>query len=251
MDEIRINVPEGMEIDKENSTFECIKFKPKLNIKRGDFVYVKSKRDTELKFIYKETCSGTLFGWQFFSNGTISEHADTMLCQRSIKIIRRMDDIEYGAAMNAMKKCGLKWNPDTLEVEKISRLPETWEEFCINTHTKDGECYIDTFGFILHRECDCTRKFDTDKNTLPNRKTAEAMLALCQLIQLRDHYNDGWEPDWKDVWKSKYCIVSDGQILRSDEHHTASRVLAFKTAELRDQFLENFRDLIEIAKPLL
>ena len=27
--EIRIQVPEGMEIDKENSTFECIKFKPK------------------------------------------------------------------------------------------------------------------------------------------------------------------------------------------------------------------------------
>ena len=27
--EIRIQVPEGMEIDKEHSTFECIKFKPK------------------------------------------------------------------------------------------------------------------------------------------------------------------------------------------------------------------------------
>lgn len=26
--EIRIPIPEGMEIDKENSTFECIKFKP-------------------------------------------------------------------------------------------------------------------------------------------------------------------------------------------------------------------------------
>ena len=27
--EIRIQIPEGMEIDKEHSTFECIKFKPK------------------------------------------------------------------------------------------------------------------------------------------------------------------------------------------------------------------------------
>lgn len=27
--EIRIQVPEGMEIDRKNSTFECIKFKPK------------------------------------------------------------------------------------------------------------------------------------------------------------------------------------------------------------------------------
>lgn len=28
MNEININVPEGMKIDRENSTFECIKFKP-------------------------------------------------------------------------------------------------------------------------------------------------------------------------------------------------------------------------------
>ena len=29
--EFKIQVPEGMEIDRENSTFECIKFKPKLS----------------------------------------------------------------------------------------------------------------------------------------------------------------------------------------------------------------------------
>ena len=26
--EVKIQIPEGYEIDKENSTFECIKFKP-------------------------------------------------------------------------------------------------------------------------------------------------------------------------------------------------------------------------------
>ena len=29
MEELKINIPEGYEIDKESSTFECIKFKPK------------------------------------------------------------------------------------------------------------------------------------------------------------------------------------------------------------------------------
>ena len=29
--EFKIQVPEGMEIDKENSTFDCIRFKPKLS----------------------------------------------------------------------------------------------------------------------------------------------------------------------------------------------------------------------------
>lgn len=37
MKEIKIQVPKGMEIDKENSTFECVKFKP---ISPQDFKYV-------------------------------------------------------------------------------------------------------------------------------------------------------------------------------------------------------------------
>lgn len=36
--EIKINVPEGYEIDKENSTFECIKFKPKKELTYKDVV---------------------------------------------------------------------------------------------------------------------------------------------------------------------------------------------------------------------
>jgi hypothetical protein len=34
-------------------------------------------------------------------------------------------------------------------------------------------------------------------------------------------------------------------------HYWSNSILAFKTKELRDQFLKNFSDLIEIAKPLL
>lgn len=44
--EIRIKVPEGMEIDRENSTFECIKFKPK------KVTY----RDIQKKLLDRYTC---------------------------------------------------------------------------------------------------------------------------------------------------------------------------------------------------
>ena len=36
MKELKIEVPKGYEIDKENSTFECIKFKKKQEIKTWD-----------------------------------------------------------------------------------------------------------------------------------------------------------------------------------------------------------------------
>lgn len=92
---------------------------------------------------------------------------------------------------------------------------------------------------------------DHNRNTWPSKEEAEAALALSQLCQWRDKYNEGWKPDWTSpkyklvIWVgSKNNIVIGTQIF---EPH----ILAFKNAEIRDKFLEDFRDLIEIAKPLL
>ena len=46
-----------------------------------------------------------------------------------------------------------------------------------------------------------------------------------------------------------YCFFKDN--IRVAEYLFIKKMLAFKTEELRDKFLENFRDLIETAKPLL
>lgn len=129
-------------------------------------------------------------------------------------------------------------------------LPKTWKEFC-NTHSvKEEECWIKVNSSIssgLIRD----RIYENDKNLLPSKKYAEAMLALCQLIQLRDCYNDGWLPDWSSEYNDKWCIeVFRGRIDKAT-HSIAARFLAFKSDVLRDEFLENFRGLIEIAKPLL
>lgn len=132
-------------------------------------------------------------------------------------------------------------------------LPTTWEEFC-NTHPiKVGEAYMDTISSInvIEVGLETKRLSNADRNTLPSKQYAEAIRALCQLIQLRDCYNDGWQPDWTDIYSDKWCIeVFKGQIDKTT-HSVAAYILAFKSAILRDKFLENFKDLIEIAKPLL
>lgn len=75
--------------------------------------------------------------------------------------------------------------------------------------------------------------------------------ALRRLVILRDYYNQGWQPNWCDYKQTKYIIENYmGEIWTSDEHRT-SNILAFKTPEIRDKFLEEQRELLEIAKPLL
>lgn len=133
-------------------------------------------------------------------------------------------------------------------------LPKTWEEFCeIHPIIQRNEATFKSCSKIwVFNELEGKKRSPkSDRDVLPNRQTAEAVLALCQLIQLRDCYNDGWVPDWYDDRTRKFVILSDQLNPHTTEAFTANRILAFKTEELRDEFLKNFRELIETARELL
>ena len=84
----------------------------------------------------------------------------------------------------------------------------------------------------------------------PSEELAEATVALLKLLFLRDYYNEGWQPDWNNSG-FKQCIELEGKVVCGRDHAYSSRVLAFKSGEIRDKFLEEQRELLEIAKPLL
>ena len=128
--------------------------------------------------------------------------------------------------------------------KKVDDLPKSWKEFGeVEGWFVNNRCEIDYYD-----EGDSTN--DMDKNLFPTEEEAEACVALAQLCQLRDRYNDGWKPDWNDG-TNKYSIYFTHDEIDGVCEYCSHRVLAFKTLELRDKFVENFEDLIEIAKPLL
>ena len=112
--------------------------------------------------------------------------------------------------------------------------------------------YMDDKGSIMDFEkkqvADATL---ADPNILTSKEYAEAFLALMQLIRFRDIWNEGWIADWTNVEVTKYVIRYDNSSIVSTWRTLLSSPLVFKTIELRDKFLETFRDLIETAKPLL
>lgn len=129
-------------------------------------------------------------------------------------------------------------------VFKRKELPKSWEDlmtvkgYCVSTYSKIEDCSEE---FYTYKE---------NKNIFPTKEEAEACLALAQLCQLRDRYNDGWKPNWDDGGE-KHCVYFHDNEINSAYTYSSHRVLTFKTQELRDKFLENFKDLIETAKPLL
>ncbi len=91
-----------------------------------------------------------------------------------------------------------------------------------------------------------------NRNVWPTKEEAEACLALSQLCQWRDKYNEDWKPCYTrtDADRVAQIYVQANKICRY-ESNTISNPLSFKTREIRDKFLEDFESLIEIAKPLL
>ena len=142
------------------------------------------------------------------------------------------------------------YNEETQRVEMVRiELPKTWEEYCKQNPIVDWEYFINE-----RSEIDEIRKRErnplTDMSTIQLREMAIAFRALMQLIQLRDCYRQGWKPDWKDN-KNKFTIeVIDGATTTYWDNRR-SRILSFQSLEIRDEFLNNFKDLIEQAKELI
>ena len=109
------------------------------------------------------------------------------------------------------------------------------------------------------------RSFDASKEQW---KRLGLMNQFYQLLICRDAYwkiagkemglDKPWEPDWKNLEESRYCIVNtEGDINLPEKILTkwilkvTNKILVFPTAEMRDAFKENFDPDIEICKELL
>ena len=128
-------------------------------------------------------------------------------------------------------------------------LPKTWEDFCYN-YKIQNEYYIGADSIIRQVSLDNFRLPCRDSNLLPNRQAAEAHLALIKLHQLRDCYREGWEPNWNNDC-NKYIIVKNRDKYVVFGGNWTNQFLSFQDRERAEEFLTNFRELIEKAGDLI
>ena len=151
-----------------------------------------------------------------------------------------------------------------------------WENFCTNYKTKhnEGEYYISTESEIRKSNVGDKVNPKSDKNLVPNKHCAEAVLALTQLLQLREFYRQGWKPS--PDYKGDYYAVSISVTYENDDNpeynlevitcSNASNdsdnstddfpefydVFTFEHEAIAEAFIENHKDLLkEYAKIIL
>ena len=142
------------------------------------------------------------------------------------------------------------WKDNKVIFEDIKpQFPKTWEEFCKQNMIKKSEYYLNPSSCILKLRDD-KREVFSDRNVLPTRQAAEAHLALMQLHQLRDCYREGWEPNWNNDC-NKYIIVKNRDKYVVFGGNWTNQFLSFQDRERAEEFLDNFRELIEQAGDLI
>lgn len=94
-------------------------------------------------------------------------------------------------------------------------------------------------------------KTDNEVKTYKDIEMYNAFEALRKLILLRDYYNEGWQPNWKDKEEKRFFIeVWDIGFFEEDSYRR-QRPLIFKTRSIAKKFIEEQKELLKIAEPLL
>ena len=121
------------------------------------------------------------------------------------------------------------------------RLPKTWDEYC----AKHGEVG-DKIKASLN-----TAYTTINKYIFSDYKQAQAHIAKMKLHLLRDEYRQGWKPEWGNIDESKFVIEMAGNELTVENYGITRHFLAFQDEKRANEFLTNFRELIEEAGDLI
>ena len=121
------------------------------------------------------------------------------------------------------------------------RLPKTWDEYC----AKHGEV-----GDKIKASLDSAYT-TINRYAFSDYKQTQAHIAMIKLHLLRDEYRQGWVPEWGNIDESKFVIEMAGNELTVENYGITRHFLAFQDKKRANEFLTNFRELIEEAGDLI
>lgn len=123
--------------------------------------------------------------------------------------------------------------------------PMSWEEYCEQNPIKAGECRIDRYSMCSVLDPD-ERHANTDANVM-SEDLCKAFIAYMKLIQLRN----AWVKDCENGNKDGYLKIVYTEERGFYTVYLGKTGLSFPKSSMAEEFINTFKDLLEVAKPLL
>lgn len=124
--------------------------------------------------------------------------------------------------------------------------PTNYAELLRAYKDKKSFSYSAAFGEVVEGEFEGFIGF----GEFEDKETAEAFAALWTLLNYRKAWIGDWKPDWTN-YLYKYVIAGEKDKIAKYSTCFAVRSMSFPTKEMQNDFYESFKNLLEVAKPLL
>lgn len=123
--------------------------------------------------------------------------------------------------------------------------PMSWKEYCEQNPIKEGDCCINRYSKCVELVPD-ERHANTAANVM-SKDLCEAFIAYMKLIQLRNAWVKDCENGDKDGYlKIVYTAESGFYYV-----YLGKTGLSFPKSSMAEEFINTFKDLLEVAKPLI
>lgn len=99
--------------------------------------------------------------------------------------------------------------------------------------------------------CEVESKYMQDRDLASlHHNYSNKLETLSKLLYLRDIYRNGWKPDWNNSG-IKHVIYSIKEELIKTTNNISNRIFSFQSAEIRDKFYINFKEMLEEVKDFI
>ena len=123
----------------------------------------------------------------------------------------------------------------------------SWKEYCEKMKGKNSYFYNNA----IRRIVDSQFGSEPVLSEFEDMKDAETLEAFSKLLRLRKDWVGEWKPDWTNEDQTKFTIISAKNKIDDSISDFINSSMSFPTKEMRNEFIVTFKDLLEIAKPLL
>ena len=138
-------------------------------------------------------------------------------------------------------------NDRRIVLKKIeNKRARSWKEYCEKMKGKNSYFYNNA----IRRIVDSQFGSEPVLSEFEDMEDVETLEAFSKLLRLRKDWVGEWKPNWQDEIK-KFAICNYCDEVIADVVYNISYSLSFPTKEMRDEFLDCFKDLLEQAKSLL
>lgn len=139
-------------------------------------------------------------------------------------------------------------NERKIVLKKIeNKSARSWKEYCEKMKGKNSYFYNNANRRIVNSQ------FGSEPvlSEFEDMEDVETLEAFSKLLRLRKDWVGEWKPDYKNSEPKFAIIIKENKIIKAAGNFIVNYSMSFPTEKMRDEFVDTFRDLLEIAKPLL